>query len=61
MLKMQKAILSKYHLVIQQVYQLNVMILQDVNLFVQGIIVILQKIRQQQDTGLVINGVLALK
>ena len=36
----------------------NVMILQDVNLFVQGIIVILQKIRQVQDTGLVINGVL---
>ena len=61
MLKMQKAILSKYHLVIQQVYQLNVMILQDVNHFVQGIIVILQKTRQLQDIGLVINGVLALK
>ena len=29
--------------------------------FVQGIIVILQKIRQLQDTGLVINGVLALR
>jgi hypothetical protein len=34
------------------------MILQDENPFVQGIIVILQKIRQLQDTGLVINGVL---
>ena len=40
---------------------LNVMILQDVNRFVQGITVILQKIRQLQDTGLAINGVLALK
>jgi hypothetical protein len=37
------------------------MILQDVNRFVQGTIVILQKTRQQQDIGLVINGVLALK
>ena len=56
-----KGNIVRYHLVIQQVYQLNVMILQDVNHFVQGIIVILQKIRQVQDTGLVINGVLALR
>ena len=40
---------------------LNVMILQDENPFVQDITVILQKIKHLQDTGLAINGVLALK
>ena len=40
---------------------INVMILQDVNPFVQDITVILQKIKQVQDTGLAINGVLALR
>jgi hypothetical protein len=37
------------------------MILQDENPFVQDITVILQKIKHLQDTGLAINGVLALK
>jgi hypothetical protein len=43
--------------VIQQVYQLSVMILHEENHFVQGTIAILQKIRHQQDIGHVINGV----
>jgi hypothetical protein len=47
----------KYHLVIQQVYQLSVMILLEENHFVQGTIAIQQKTRQQQDIGHVINGV----
>jgi hypothetical protein len=37
------------------------MILQDESPFVQDIIVIQQKIKHLQDTGLAINGVLALK
>ena len=49
--------LKKYLSVIQQVYQLSVMILQEENHSVQGTIAIQQKTRQQQDIGLVINGV----
>ena len=42
---------------IQQVYQLKETTLQDVNHLEQDIVVTLQKIRQQQDIGVVTNGV----
>ena len=52
---------KKFLSVTQLVYQLSVMILLDVNRFVQDITVIIQDRKQRQDIGLVINGVRALR